>query len=51
MFYLGYDAARARARTINVTAVPLMEDLALKYCAAFPNRPAAEAFRQVFLLR
>ena len=49
LFYIGYHAARFRARTINVGAIPDAEAQALEYCEAHPNRPAVEAFRLAFL--
>jgi hypothetical protein len=50
MFYLGYQASRYGARTINVNAIGSMESVALSYCAAFPDRPAAAAFADAFSL-
>jgi hypothetical protein len=49
LFYIGYHAARFRARTINVGAIPDAEAQALEYCQARPNRPAVEAFRRAYL--
>jgi len=49
MFYIGYQAARLRARTINVGAIADAEAQADAYCEAHPNRPAVEAFRLAFL--
>jgi hypothetical protein len=49
LFYIGYNAARLRARTINVGAIPDAEARAYEYCEAHPNRPAVEAFRLAFL--
>ena len=49
MFYVGYQAARLRARTINVGAIADAEAQAYAYCEAHPNRPAIEAFRLAFL--
>jgi hypothetical protein len=48
MFYIGYQASRLRARTINVGAIPEMESLALSYCAERPDRPAAQAFAEAY---
>jgi HdeA/HdeB family len=44
MFYIGYQSARVRARTVNVGAVPTMLSLAIDYCVAHPDRTAVEAF-------
>lgn len=49
LFYIGYQAARFRARTINVGAIPDTEAQAYEYCQARPNRPAVEAFRRAYL--
>ena len=49
LFYIGYQAARLRARTINVGAIADAEAQAYAYCEAHPNRPAVEAFRLAFL--
>ena len=48
MFYIGYQASRSRAGTINVNLVPSIEALALDYCAGYPNRTVAEAFAQAY---
>ena len=49
LFYIGYQAARLRARSINVNAIPDAESEALNYCQTFPNRTVAEAFAKAFL--
>ena len=49
LFYIGYQAARLRARTINVGAIPTAEAWAYDYCAAHPNVSAATAFRLAYL--
>src|SRR5204863_1451857 len=49
LFYIGYQASRLRAKTINVGAIADAEDQAYAYCEAHPNRPAVEAFRLAFL--
>jgi hypothetical protein len=49
LFYIGYHAARFQARVINVSAIPTAEAQAYDYCAAHPDRPAVEAFRQAYL--
>lgn len=48
MFYIGYEASRFGARDINVPRIPSIETLALNYCSAFPQRPAAAAFADAF---
>jgi hypothetical protein len=48
LFYIGYQAARFRSRTINVAAIPNAEEWAESYCTEHPGRPAVEAFRQAY---
>jgi hypothetical protein len=48
LFYIGYQAARFRSRTINVGAIPNAEERAESYCAEHPSQPAVEAFRQAY---
>src|SRR5271165_4166736 len=48
LFYIGYQAARFRSRSINVAAIPDAEEWAENYCAEHPGRPAVEAFRQAY---
>ena len=48
MFYAGYEASRFGVRDINVPAIPSIEGLALRYCAAFPQRPVVAAFAEAF---
>jgi len=48
LFYIGYQAARFRSRTINVGAIPDAEEWASSYCAEHPGQPAVEAFRQAY---
>ena len=48
LFYVGYQAARFRSRTINVAAIPNAEEWAESYCAEHPGQPAVEAFRQAY---
>ena len=48
LFYIGYQAARFRSRTINVAAIPNAEEWVESYCAEHPGRPAVEAFRQAY---
>lgn len=49
LFYIGYQASRLGARSINVNAIPDTESEALNYCQTFPNRTVAEAFAKAFL--
>ena len=49
LFYLGYQASRLGAKTINVGAIPDAEAWALSYCEANPNRAVVDAFRQAYL--
>ena len=44
MFYIGYQASRIGARTINVLSVPSITSLSTNYCLNHRNRPVAEAF-------
>jgi hypothetical protein len=48
MFYIGYQASRFRARTINVDVIPSVEAQALTYCAENPDRPVAQAFAEAY---
>jgi hypothetical protein len=48
MFYIGYQASRYGASTINVNKIPSIEGLAYDYCALRPDRPAAEVFAQAY---
>jgi hypothetical protein len=48
MFYIGYQASRFRTRAINVGSIPGIEDLALDYCAMYPDRPVVAAFAQAY---
>jgi hypothetical protein len=48
LFYIGYQAARFRSRTIDVAAIPDAEERASSYCAEHPGQPAVEAFRQAY---
>ena len=49
LFYIGYQASRLGARTINVGAIPDAEAQALSYCEASPNLSVASAFRRAYL--
>jgi hypothetical protein len=46
MFFLGYRAALAHARTIEIAKIEAIEETALSACAASPNMPAGQAFAQ-----
>src|SRR5437868_15183479 len=48
MFYIGYEASRVRARTINVGAIPSIEAQAVTYCTENPRRPVAQAFAEAY---
>jgi hypothetical protein len=49
LFYIGYQASRLGARTINVGRIPDAEARALSYREASPNQSVANAFRQAYL--
>ena len=49
MFYIGYQASRFRARTINVALIPSIEAQALTYCEEDPDRPVVQAFAEAYL--
>jgi hypothetical protein len=49
LFYIGYQASRLGARTINVGRIPDAEARALSYCEASPNRSVVDAFRQAYV--
>src|SRR5438105_8936476 len=49
MFYIGYQASRLRATTINVGVIPSIEAQALTYCQENSDRPVAQAFAQAYL--
>jgi hypothetical protein len=48
MFYIGYQAARFRSRTINVGGIPSIEAQALTYCQEHPDHTVAQAFAQAY---
>ena len=48
MFYIGYQAPRVRARTINVGVIPSIEAQAVTYCAENPRRTVAQAFAEAY---
>lgn len=49
MFYIGYQASRFRARTINVGVIPSIADQAIAYCEENPDRTVAQAFAEAYL--
>ncbi len=49
MFYVGYQASRLRAGTINVALVPSIVAEALSYCTSAPNLPVAQAFADAYI--
>jgi hypothetical protein len=48
MFYIGYQASRFRARTINVGVIPSIEAQAVTYCEENPRRPVAQVFAEAY---
>jgi hypothetical protein len=48
MFYIGYQAARSRSKTINVGGIPGIQAQALAYCQDHPDRTVAQAFAQAY---
>ena len=48
MFYIGYQASRLRARTVNVSLIPSIEAQAVTYCAENPRRSVAQAFAEAY---
>ena len=48
MFYIGYQASRFRARTINVGVIPSIEAQAVTYCTENPRRSIAQAFAEAY---
>jgi hypothetical protein len=44
MFFLGYRAALAHTRTIEIDKIEAIEETALKTCAASPTMTASQAF-------
>ncbi len=49
MFYVGYQASRVRARTINVAVIPSIEAQAVTYCQENPDWSVARAFAHAYL--
>jgi hypothetical protein len=48
MFYIGYQAARFRAGSINVGVIPSIQAQALAYCEENPDRPVVQAFAEAY---
>ena len=48
MFYIGYQASRFRASTINVGVIPSIEEQAIAYCEENPDRTVAQAFADAY---
>ena len=48
MFYIGYQASRLRARTIDVSLIPSIEAQAFVFCKENPDWPVAQAFAQAY---
>ncbi|HEY1298933.1 MAG TPA: HdeA/HdeB family chaperone [Stellaceae bacterium] len=48
MFYIGYQASRSRARSINVGVIPSIEAQAVTYCEQNPGRKVADVFAEAF---
>jgi hypothetical protein len=46
MFFLGYRAALAHTRTIEIDKIEAIEETALKTCAASPTMTASQAFAE-----
>jgi hypothetical protein len=46
MFFLGYRAALAHTRTIEIAKIEAIEETALSACAASPTMPAGQAFAE-----
>jgi pyruvate/2-oxoglutarate dehydrogenase complex dihydrolipoamide acyltransferase (E2) component len=48
MFYIGYQASRSRATTINVAIIPSIEAQAFVYCQENPDEPLVRAFAEAY---
>lgn len=49
MFYMGYQASRARLSRVNVGMIPTITGMATEYCQAEPNRTVASVFAEAYL--
>jgi uncharacterized lipoprotein YajG len=48
MFYMGYQANRARLATVNVGMIPSITGLATDLCEAEPSRTVAAVFAEAY---
>jgi hypothetical protein len=48
MFYIGYQASRLRASTINVGVISSIEEQAIGYCEEHPDRTVVQAFANAY---
>jgi HdeA/HdeB family len=48
MFYIGYQASRLQAASINVGTIPSIEEQAISYCQEHPNRTVVQAFANAY---
>src|SRR5262249_49323774 len=48
MFYIGYQASRLQASTINVGVIPSIQEQAIAYCEENPDRTVAQAFANAY---
>ena len=48
MFYIGYQAARFRAGSINVGMIPSIQAQALAYCEENSDRTVVQAFAEAY---
>jgi hypothetical protein len=48
MFYIGYQASRFRASTINVGVIPALRSRPSAYCEDNPDRTVAQAFADAY---
>src|SRR5271169_5884157 len=48
MFYIGYQASRSRATTINVAIIPSIEAQAFVFCQENPDEPLTRAFAEAY---
>jgi len=48
MFYIGYQASRSRARTIDVSLISSIEAQAFVYCQENPSEPLVRAFARAY---
>jgi hypothetical protein len=48
MFYIGYQASRLGASTINVGVISSIQEQAIAYCEEHPDRTVAQAFAHAY---